>query len=292
MKHNAGVVLTLHPYGKDMKVNYHIHALVTEGGMDKNGRWRSQPFIRYESLRNKWKYEVLIRLREEMPDEYEYIKLINDLFMRYKNGFYVNAESKVKDGKGIGKYIGRYLRHPAIADSQIVSYDGESITFRYKDRSESGKTVLLTKKVPVLEFIHDVIRHIPPKQFKMVRYYGLYAPRKKEKVKQLMQQIGSMLGRAICKLTWRERRIRTFGQDPLTCWKCGLTDMVLYSLTIPDGHGLKTIGGRSWLYARGDWIESPPDSDLPSSQSSSPPPVSTNPHPSPVQLTFAFPVAA
>ena len=38
MKYEAGIVLTLHPYGKDLKVNYHIHALVTEGGIDKNGR--------------------------------------------------------------------------------------------------------------------------------------------------------------------------------------------------------------------------------------------------------------
>ena len=36
-----------------------------------------------------------------MPEENEYIKLINELFMRYKKGFYVNAEPKVKDGGGV-----------------------------------------------------------------------------------------------------------------------------------------------------------------------------------------------
>ena len=291
MEYKAGVVLTLHPYGKDMKVNYHIHALVTEGGIDKNGQWRSQPFIPYKKLRKVWQYEILTRLRSVMPKEYKYIKLINELFKRYKKGFYVNAEPKVKDGKGVGKYIGRYLRHPAIADSRILSYDGKDVTFSYRDRSESGKTIVRIKKVPVLEFIHGVVRHIPPKQFKMVRYYGLYAPRKKAKVKKLMQQIGSMLGRAVRKLTWRERRVRTFGQDPLTCPKCGSTDMVLYSLTIPDGDGLKTVGGASWLYARGDWIEPPPDSSSPP-DNCSPLPVSANPHPQPVQLSFAFSFAA
>lgn len=285
MKYEAGIVLTLHPYGKDLKVNYHIHALVTEGGIDKNGRWRSQPFIRYESLRKKWQYEVLTRLREVMPDEYEYLKLINELFMRYKEGFYVNAEPRVKDGKGIGRYIGRYLRHPAIADSRILSYDGENVTFKYKDRSKSGKKIVQVKRLPVIEFIHGVVRHIPPKQFKMVRYYGLYAPRKKDRVKKLMQQIGSMLGRAVYRLKWRERRLRTFGQDPLTCQKCGSTEMVLYSLTIPDGNGLKTIGGRSWLFARGDWIEPPKPPD-PSSHTF------IEPQASPIQLSFDFTAAA
>ncbi|MEM7535471.1 MAG: hypothetical protein AAF639_25060, partial [Chloroflexota bacterium] len=83
-----------------------------------------------------------------------------------------------------------------------------------------------------------------------------------------------------------------FGQDPLTCWKCRTTDMVLYSLSIPEGNGLKTIGGDSWLYARGDWIESPPDSGSPPPDTSSPPSVSINPQPSSVQLSFAFPAAA
>jgi len=289
MEHKAGVVLTLHPYGKDMKVNYHIHALVTEGGIDKNGQWRSQPFIPYKKLRKVWQYEILTRLGAVMPKEYKYIKLINDLFMRYKDGFYVNAEPKVKDGKGVGKYIGRYLRHPAIADSRILSYDGEYVTFSYKDRSGSGKAIVRVKKVPVLEFIHGVVRHIPPKQFKMVRYYGLYAPRKKEKVKQLMQQIGSMLGRAVRKLTWRERRMQTFGQDPLTCPKCGERDMVLYSLTVPDGNGLKTIGGRSWLFARGDWLELPEEGMRTTNFGSH---TFNEPQTSPIQLSFDFTVAA
>ncbi|MEM7132284.1 MAG: transposase [Chloroflexota bacterium] len=40
MKNQSGVVVTLHPYGKDLKVNYHVHVLVPEGGMDEKGRWK------------------------------------------------------------------------------------------------------------------------------------------------------------------------------------------------------------------------------------------------------------
>ena len=32
IKTKAGIVITMHPYGKDLKVNYHLHVLVTEGG--------------------------------------------------------------------------------------------------------------------------------------------------------------------------------------------------------------------------------------------------------------------
>jgi len=57
MKSQPGVVATLHPYGKDLKVNYHVHVLVTEGGMNEAGKWEPQPFINYKALRRVWQYE-------------------------------------------------------------------------------------------------------------------------------------------------------------------------------------------------------------------------------------------
>ena len=129
----------------------------------------------------------------------------------------------------------------------------------------------------MLEFIHGVVRHIPPKQFKMVRYYGLYAPRKKAVVKQLMQQIGSMLGRRVRHLTWQARRLRDFHQDPLTCPRCHALGMVLFSLSVPWGGQMITLGGWDWLFARGALIETAEPLDEP-------------PNPMPIQLTF-FPVA-
>lgn len=281
MQGEPGVVVTLHPYGKDLKVNYHVHVLVTEGGMNGSGKWKPQPFINYKSLRRIWQYEMLTRLGKVMPETLESKRLINELFMRYPNGFYVHAEPKVKDGRGIGRYIGRYLRHPAIADSRIIAYDGQTVTFVYKAQV-NGRKVQREERLPVLEFIHNVIRHIPPKQFKMVRYYGLYAPRKKAKVKQLMQQIGNMLGRAVRQLSWRERRLRDFHQDPLTCSVCGSNDMVLFSLTVPWAGKMITMGGWSWLFARGDLVDA----------SSSSPDTSVEPKPLPFQHHIDFPAAA
>ena len=282
MKNRPGMVVTLHPYGKDLKVNYHVHVLVPEGGMDEKGRWKAQSFINYEKLRKVWQYEILTRLGRVMPESLENKRLINELFMRYKKGFYVNGEPKVKDGRGIGRYIGRYLRHPAIADSRIVSYDGQEVTFSYHER-DKGHKVNRKKTLPVLAFMHGVIRHIPPRQFKMVRYYGIYAPRKQALVKQLLKRMGSLLGRVVSSVSWRARRQRDFQEDPLRCPRCASTEMVLFSLTLPWGGQLRTIGGWSWLFARGDLIDIPlqqPDQTLTQSESL------------PFQDSFDFPAAA
>ena len=251
IKLKPGIVMVLHPYGKDLKANFHLHVLVTEGGMNADGEWKDQDFLSYDKLRKKWQYELLTSLRAVMPRNRETAQLIDGMFRQYENGFYVHAKPRVTDGQGIARYIGRYIRHPAIANNRIIAYDGGQVTFCYKD----GDGIRQERTLPVLEFIHGVVRHIPPKQFKMVRYFGLYAPRKVEKVRVFMQKISKMLGRVIRKLSWRSRIQRDFHRDPLKCPRCGESDMELYSLTVPWRGRMMTIGGMEWLFERGVLVE-------------------------------------
>ncbi len=264
IKAEPGMVMVLHPYGKDLKVNFHLHVLVTEGGLNENEEWEEQGFLSYDTLRKTWQYKILTRLREVMPENRETAQLIDRMFSQYKKGFYVHAKPRVTTGSGIERYIGRYIRHPANADTRIMGYDGDQVTFYYQERDGTRQEVTL----PVLEFIHGVVRHIPPKQFKMVRYFGLYAPRKAAKVRALMQKIGQMLGRVVRKLNWRGRIQRDFHRDPLKCPRCGEPDMELYNLTVPWRGRMITIGGMDWLYERGCLVETQDDPDT----SNSPPP--------------------
>ena len=249
VRHVPGMVMVMHPYGKDLKVNYHLHVLITEGGLDEKGRWQAQSFISYKLLRKVWQYEVLTGIRQKMREEKESENIIDKLFRKYRKGFYVHAEPRVKHGEGISRYIGRYIRHPAIADTRIIGYDGEEVTFYYKERREAGKKLRQIVKMPVLAFIHGVVRHIPPKQFKLVRYYGLYAPRTANKVAETLLRIGRMMGRKVKRLNWRGRMKKQFGKDPLQCQRCGVGEMELFSLTLPWRGKMVTIGGWEWLMA-------------------------------------------
>jgi hypothetical protein len=247
------MVMVLHPYGKDLKVNYHVHVLVTEGGLNEAGEWVAQTFLKYSALRKIWQYECLTEVCKVLPAERETRRLIDRLFKRYGNGFYVHAEPKVEDGQGISRYIGRYIRHPAIADTRILAYDGAMVTFYYEDHQE----IRHEQTLPVLECIHGVVRHIPPKPFKMVRYFGLYAPRKAAQVRDIMQQIGKMIGRVVRRLDWRQRIQHDFDRDPLECPRCGVAGMELYKLTVRWRGQLKTFGGLKWLFERDSLIEVP-----------------------------------
>lgn len=231
-----------HPYGKNLKVNYHLPVLVTEGGLDEADSWHEQSYISYAGLRKLWQAEVLSWLREAMGQQAQPGDGIDRLFGRYGERFYVYAEPRVKQGEGISRYIGRYVRHPAIADSRIIAYDGRSVTFYYQECQQRGKAALKIAKMPVLEFIHGVVRHIPPKQFKMVRYYGLYAPRKIGRIREILTALGQAVKKKVYRLGWRWRIKRDFRCDPLRCPRCGQPDMELYSLTVRYGNCLITLG--------------------------------------------------
>lgn len=58
------------------------------------------------------------------------------------------------------------------ATSRIDNYDGVFVTFHY-NRHEDEKYVEET--LPAMDFIKRLIRHIPEKHFKMIRYGRIYA---------------------------------------------------------------------------------------------------------------------
>lgn len=89
---------------------------------------------------------------------------------KYYYGYYV-WYGKIAKPKLIAKYIGRYVRHPAIANGRIIKYNKRSVTFFYKDAR--GSNIMVRKSVR--DFITGLVQHIPPKQFKTIRYYGAYA---------------------------------------------------------------------------------------------------------------------
>jgi hypothetical protein len=187
LNHKAipGIVVVVHTYGKDMKFNPHLHCLVTEGGFKTNGIWVNMNYFPYRMLRTSWQYQLLTTLKERLENTPENSKLIDSLFKKYPEGFYVRAKDTINNKKGMIKYIGRYIRHPAVAESRIISYDSKEVIFWYKD--DDGITYYVTMGVE--EFIHAVIDHIPGRQFKTIRHYGVYSRGIKRKFKRLLGMV-------------------------------------------------------------------------------------------------------
>ena len=180
----AGAIVVLHPYGRHLGFNLHIHLLITEGGFDRSKKFIHERYIPFKALRRTWQYQVLTNLKKALPKTRENAKLIDRMFKDYPEGFYVHTpkESRITSRHKISRYVARYVRHPAIANSRICGYDGKEVTFWYVDRDY----VKHYETMSVEEFISAIIQHIPERQFKMIRYYGSYSRKWKSRYKRYL----------------------------------------------------------------------------------------------------------
>lgn len=116
-------------------------------------------------------------------------------------------------------YIGRYAKRPAMAQSRIKEYDGEYVTFEYEDK-RTGEHRLT--RMPAQEFLGLLVRHIPDKGFRMIRYSGIYAARtRKRDVSTARVILKQEQGIQVDAPDWRQRRTFQNGLDPLVCPRCG-----------------------------------------------------------------------
>jgi len=223
-KLEVGMMVGLHTFGATMNFNSHVHVMVTEGGMTKDGTMKYIGFIPYEMMRVRWKNKVIEMLRKKLSsrDKKRYEKAVNKAYNDRKKGFVVNGppnkrKCKIKDQIG---YIGRYIRRPAIALRRIIAYDGKKVRFKYFDKKEKREK---TETIDVMEFIARIIRHIPDRNFKTIRYYGLYSRRKKREIDKIL----NIKRNKIPKKQWKDKVEEGMGKNPLIC-KCYLQHYMAY----------------------------------------------------------------
>ena len=221
MNFTPGFIMVLHTFGRDLKWNPHIHCLLSEGGYSDNGFWRRISHFNYTYLRNAFRTALLDEMESRIGPSFHKIK--SRCYREHKDGFYVYAKPNTCDPKTAIKYIGRYLGRPVIATSRIDRYDGDLVTFHY-NRHEDDKYVEET--IPVMEFIQRLIRHIPEKHFKMIRYGGIYARRREldKKLRRTISREKHPVYRSFNQ--WRTSILSSFGYDPLKC-ECGTTMLFL-----------------------------------------------------------------
>ena len=217
-----GLICVLHTFGRDLKWNPHIHALISEGGAGNITPWRPVKHFDYSFLRNAFRKVLLERLTSRIGPTFRKVK--NEMYTKHADGFYVRAKPNLCTPDITIKYISRYLGRPVIATSRIDTYDGKNVTFHYT-RHEDNKTV--TETIPALNFIQKLIVHIPEKHFKMLRYYGIYAKHHKQE-KKLRKCISAEKQRFLRSIQdWRQSILLSFGYDPLCCSECGTSMLVL-----------------------------------------------------------------
>ena len=142
----------------------------------------------------------------------------NNLYKKYKNGFYVYAEpKKFPDFKSGVEYVTRYCGRVPISENRIINYDGTNVTFSYIDHNYNKyHKVTLSAS----EFIMTLLRHLLPTQFKIIRYYGFY--RRKHAIHSKMIPLIKEHCRNFRKqlLQYEISISMAFHREPYNCPKC------------------------------------------------------------------------
>lgn len=138
-------------------------------------------------------------------------------FWTDKEHIYFNVKGEsIYNIKSAIKYLGRYLARAPLAEYKISNIDNDEVTFWFNDLKTKKKEYLT---LPVLDVIGRIITHIQPKNFKMVRHYGIYA---RNINKDLKITLISLRIKAIQtkRLSWQEKIYNWISFNPLICPNC------------------------------------------------------------------------
>jgi hypothetical protein len=72
-------------------------------------------------------------------------------------------------------YLSRYTHRVATANSRLVAFDGERVTFKWKDYRAKADARYKLMTINADEFIRRFLIHVLPGGFHRIRHYGLFA---------------------------------------------------------------------------------------------------------------------
>jgi len=72
-------------------------------------------------------------------------------------------------------YLSRYTHRVAIANSRLVAFDSNGVTFKWKDYRIEGRDRYKLMTLEADEFIRRFLIHVLPRGFHRIRHYGLLA---------------------------------------------------------------------------------------------------------------------
>ena len=201
---------------------------MTSGGLTKTKerRWRELKYIPFDILHKKWQYYLFGMVKEHVATE-DVKSHIDKLWKQYPKGLvaYLEKGDVPEGGKGLARYLVKYVVSPPIAVSRLIDYNGKEVEYWWMDHKSHKRQ---EARIGAMLFIGRMVQHILPKGFQRIRYYGLHATCKAKKAKELLARLLKGLKQIIegTYTVTRDRRYRdrikeAFGIDPLKCKRCG-----------------------------------------------------------------------
>jgi len=232
----------LHTWSAAMDYHPHVHLLVSSRGIGLDGKsWRETNgsfLIPVRALSRLVRGKFMAMLKKARPDIEVQIAA-----EAWKREWVAWSKPWGKGETAVLEYLARYVHRIAITNGRILAMDGQTVTFRYKDR-KAGQMRVCT--VTGHEFMRRFLQHVLPKGLHKVRYCGLWHSSRRAQRQNLRrtmlleeaQKTPPPQSPAIAALTHAPEQDAANGTPNPPCPYCGSLDTRCVG-TVGKGHNAK-----------------------------------------------------
>jgi hypothetical protein len=240
-----GITAVLHTWGQNLGDHYHLHCIVTGGGLSLD----AQSWV---SLDPKWLFSVralsevfrakfrdgLQQLFEDgrlqfpslEPHLAEPIAFARWLGLACEHKWVVYTKRPFAGPQAVLAYLSRYTHRVTITNRRLQSLDLQSgtVTFGYKDYAHGSQLRSMT--LSLQEFLRRFCLHILPPRYVKIRHYGLLANRDRP---ARIAESRALLARATVgskESNETPLAIQHAEPPPLVCPHCGQRALVLIGI--------------------------------------------------------------
>jgi hypothetical protein len=192
LKAQIGLTAVLHTWSQTLLDHYHLHCIVTGGGLRLDGQgWKHTGphwLFPVKALSKVFRGKFCDRLQQlhaagklqfhgqlaplAQPKAFEAL-----LKKACRQPWVVYAKRPFAGADAVLAYLSRYTHRVGISNGRLLALDEQarSVTFAYKDYADASQHKTMTLSLE--EFLRRFRLHILPERFVKIRHYGLLSNR-------------------------------------------------------------------------------------------------------------------
>ncbi len=259
-----GFFSVLHTWGQNLSLHPHIHSVVSGGGFNPDrSAWvfprRPDFLVSVRVLSRRFRtllLEALLRAfqdgrlqfhaaQQRFGNPVSFGRLLSALS---KIEWVVHAKPPFGGPQQVLEYLGRYSHRVAISNERLSAFDGERVTFQYKDYRHSGQQRSKRMTLDADEFIRRFLLHSLEKGFQRIRHYGILASSQKQRLLTLARQLLGATAHPLAPTRDEiKEAIATLIQPLRLCPACGVGTMhvIQYLTALPAASVGDPSGGHA-----------------------------------------------
>ena len=189
LRARLGILTVLHTWGQTLPFHPHVHCVVPGGGFSLDGRrWvrvRKVSFLfAVKALSRRFRTLFCNAIREAFAEGLlaAVAEIVTDataldllIAQAHKTDWHSYVKPPFSGPEQVLAYLAAYTHRIAISNRRILAFDGQRVTFSYRDYAEGNTQKTMT--LDAVEFIRRFLLHVVPTGFTRIRYYGFLANR-------------------------------------------------------------------------------------------------------------------